>query len=114
VSTKNRLNAARVPPAKPVERRALATAVREIRSRERISQEAIAEAAGFGRGYVSELESGRRRASFEGIVAIADVLGVSMAEVGETFDRARERERRRAERARARRTRGASRSRATR
>ena len=75
-----------MPPAMPRERRALANAVREIRARERVSQEAVSETANLGRGFVGELESGRRRVSFEAVVAIADALGVTMAELGAAFD----------------------------
>jgi len=59
-----------------------------------MSQEAVADAANLGRGFVGELETGRRRVSFEAVVAIADVLGLSMQEVGERFDAARARARR--------------------
>jgi len=69
--------------------------MRELRARERMAQEAVAEAARLGRGFVSELESGRRRVSWESVVSVADVLGVTMAEVGEAFDAARARELRR-------------------
>jgi transcriptional regulator with XRE-family HTH domain len=79
-----------------LERRALAVAVRELRARERMSQESVSVDAGLGRGFVSELETGRRRVSFEALVSIADVLGLTMQEVGEAFDRARDRARRRA------------------
>ena len=75
----------------PLERRALANAVREVRTRERMSQEAVAEAAGLGRGFLSELESGRRRVSFEAVIAIADALGVTLAELGERIDAERRR-----------------------
>lgn len=77
-----------MPPStpRPRERRALANAVRELRARERITQEDLSLAAGLNRGFVGELESGRRRVSFEAVVAIADVLGVTVAELGEVFD----------------------------
>lgn len=83
-----------VPSPMPVERRALANTVRELRARERLSQEAVANAANLGRGFVGELETGRRRTSFEAVVAIADALGLTMQEVGERFDAARARARR--------------------
>ncbi len=80
----------------PRERRALAVAVRELRARERISQEDLSLAAGLHRGFVGELETGRRRVSFEAVVLIADALqDSSLADVVERFDAAR----RRAERA---------------
>jgi transcriptional regulator with XRE-family HTH domain len=78
----------------PVERRALAVTVRELRARERVSQESVSETANLGRGFVGELETGRRRVSFEAVVAIADALGLTMEEMGERFDAARARARR--------------------
>lgn len=83
-----------VPEPMPVERRALAVAVRELRSRERLSQESVSVDAGMHSGFLNELESGRRRVAFESVVAVADVLGLTMQEVGEQFDRARARARR--------------------
>jgi transcriptional regulator with XRE-family HTH domain len=79
----------------PRERRALADAVRQLRARERMSQEELSLGAGLGRGFVGELETGRRRASFEAVVAIADQLGVTVAELGERFDAERRRQTRR-------------------
>jgi transcriptional regulator with XRE-family HTH domain len=69
-----------VPPALPRERRALANAIRELRARKRLTQEQVAEAAGLGRGFLTDLESGRRRASFEAIVLITRGMDVSMGE----------------------------------
>ena len=75
-----------MPQPLPQHRRALANAVREIRTRRRLSQEAVAEAAGLGRGFLSELETGRRRVSFEALVLIVDALGVTMGELIETYE----------------------------
>jgi transcriptional regulator with XRE-family HTH domain len=55
--------------------------VRAIRNERRLSQEAVAESAGLGRGYVSELETGRRRPSFEALVLITEAMGVTMGEL---------------------------------
>jgi len=81
----------------PRERRALAVAVRELRARERISQEDLSLAAGLHRGFVGELETGRRRVSFESVVMIADALGDddALAELVERFEAARRRPERR-------------------
>jgi transcriptional regulator with XRE-family HTH domain len=79
----------------PRERRALADAVRELRARERMSQEALSDAAGLHRGFVAELETGRRRVSFESVVLIADALDVELVELVERFDAARRRQDRR-------------------
>jgi transcriptional regulator with XRE-family HTH domain len=68
------------------QRRALAIAVRELRARRGMTQEQLSEAAGRSRGFVAELESGRRGASFEGVVALAQALDVSVEELGGIFD----------------------------
>lgn len=68
------------------ERRALAIAVRELRARRGMSQEELSAAADRSRGFVGELESGRRNASWEGVVAVARALDVTIAEFGATFD----------------------------
>lgn len=75
----------------PRERRALAVAVRELRARERVSQEDLSLSAGLHRGFVGELESGRRRVSFESVVMLADALDVPLAELVERFEAARRR-----------------------
>jgi transcriptional regulator with XRE-family HTH domain len=72
--------------ASPKVRRALAVAVRELRARRGLTQEQLSDAAGRSRGFVSELESGRRGASFEGVVALAQALDVPLEELGRTFD----------------------------
>jgi transcriptional regulator with XRE-family HTH domain len=72
--------------ASPKIRRALAIAVRELRARRGMTQEDLSHAAGRSRGFVSELESGRRGASYEGVVALAQALDVPMEEVGRVFD----------------------------
>jgi len=73
------------------ERQALAAAVRELRARDRLSQEELSLAAGLHRGYVWELESGRRRVSFAAVVALAEGLGISLSELIERFEAARDR-----------------------
>jgi transcriptional regulator with XRE-family HTH domain len=58
--------------------------VRRRREAQGLSQEALAEAAGLHRTYVSLLERGRRNPSLEVICAVAKGLGTSMASlVGE-------------------------------
>jgi transcriptional regulator with XRE-family HTH domain len=70
----------------PRERRALALAVRELRARRGLTQEQVADAAGVSRGYLGELEQGRRRASFEGVVRVARGLNVELGELVETYE----------------------------
>jgi transcriptional regulator with XRE-family HTH domain len=69
--------------------------VREARSGRRISQEELSLAAGLNRQFVNELESGRRRVSFESVCAIAEAMDMPMSELVERFERAQERDRRR-------------------
>jgi DNA-binding XRE family transcriptional regulator len=69
----------------PRERRALAQTVKELRARRGMTQEDVAHAAGVSRGYLGELEQGRRRASFEGVVRIAHALDIDLRELVELF-----------------------------
>ena len=68
------------------QRRALAVTVRELRARRGMTQEQVSEAAGRSRGFIAELESGRRGASYEAVAAVAQALDVTMEEVGRMFD----------------------------
>ncbi|HEX5145599.1 MAG TPA: helix-turn-helix transcriptional regulator [Conexibacter sp.] len=70
----------------PRHRRALATTVRELRARRGMTQEQLSHAAGRSRGFVTDLESGRRGASFEAIAAVAEALDIPLAELGALFD----------------------------
>lgn len=75
-----------VPTPLPQERRSLAIAVRELRARQGFTQEQLAEAAGLGRNYVSDLESGRTKPAFESVVLIARGLDVPLAELIRVFE----------------------------
>ncbi len=70
----------------PRERRALALAVKELRARRGLTQEEVANAAGVSRGYLGELEQGRRRPSFEGVVRVARGLDVDLRELIDTYE----------------------------
>ncbi|HEY4280487.1 MAG TPA: helix-turn-helix transcriptional regulator [Conexibacter sp.] len=73
------------------ERRAMATAVRELRARRALKQEEVADAAGLGRNYLTTLERGRMNPSFEALVRIARALDVSFSELTALYeDRLRE------------------------
>lgn len=60
--------------------------MRELRARRQMTQEQVADAAGRSRGFVAELESGRRGASFEAVAAVAEALDAPMEELGRVFD----------------------------
>ncbi len=54
--------------------------LRELRKRQKLSQETLALESGMERNYVSLLELGRNSASVKMIFKIAPVLGVSVAD----------------------------------
>lgn len=55
--------------------------VREIRQSRSLSQEALADRADLDRTYISSVERGRRNISLRNIEAIADALGVGLADL---------------------------------
>ena len=61
----------------------LATNVQKIRHEKEISQEKLAEMAGFHRTYVSQIERRVTNASADNIQKLADVLGVPVARLFE-------------------------------
>jgi transcriptional regulator with XRE-family HTH domain len=54
--------------------------VREIRKREEVSQESLADLAGLDRTYISDIENGKRNVSIETIFKIASALGTPVVE----------------------------------
>lgn len=67
------------PPGSPTHRLVFGDRVRALRIARGISQEALAEAAGLHRTYVSSLERGQRNVGLDNIHALADALGVEPA-----------------------------------
>ena len=59
---------------------AFGVVLRELRKRQKLSQEALAHEAGLERNYVSLLELGRNSASLKIIFKLAPALGLSVAE----------------------------------
>ncbi len=55
--------------------------LRELRQEAGLSQEALGHEAGSGRTYLSQLERGQRGASLKTVFRLAEVLGVSPAEM---------------------------------
>jgi transcriptional regulator with XRE-family HTH domain len=66
---------------------ALGVALRELRERRGVQQEAVAYDAGLGKGYVSAAESGQLNTSFLTLLAILRTLRVPLAELVEIYDR---------------------------
>jgi transcriptional regulator with XRE-family HTH domain len=54
--------------------------VREIRKREGVSQESLADLAGLDRTYISDIENGKRNVSIETIFKIAEALKTPLVE----------------------------------
>ena len=69
------------------ERRILGEVVYELRTRRRLTQEAVADRAGVSRKYIGDLEGGRRRASFDGVVLVTRALGTTLVEFAEEYER---------------------------
>ena len=66
---------------------ALGLALRELRERRGVQQEAVAYDAGLGKGYVSAAEAGQLNTSFLTLLAILRTLRVSLAELVEIYAR---------------------------
>lgn len=66
--------------------RRFGAAVRELRLRKQLSQEALADAAGLHRTYVGSIERGERNPSLVNIVRLADALGASPAELMQAME----------------------------
>jgi transcriptional regulator with XRE-family HTH domain len=75
-----------VPPSIDAELRALASAIREIRARQQLSQERVAGIGGVGRKYVGQIERGEIVPSFAALVGIASGLDVPLSEVIRVYE----------------------------
>lgn len=60
---------------------ALGRAIKVLRTARKIERAGLAEASGLSYPYLSEIENGRKRASSLALKAIAEAIGVSMAEL---------------------------------
>jgi len=68
---------------------ALGAAIRELRDKKGMTQEAVAQSAGITVAHLSGIERGQANPSWGAVTAIADALGSSMAEVGKLADKRR-------------------------
>lgn len=62
---------------------ALGTAIRELRSKRGITQEAVAQSAGITVAHLSGIERGQANPSWGAVEAIAEALDVSVVEVAQ-------------------------------
>lgn len=75
-----------MPPTVDAELRALAAAIREIRARQRFSQEHVAASGGVGRKYVGQLERAEIVPSFAALVGVARGLEVPLSELVRVYE----------------------------
>lgn len=66
---------------------ALGKALRQLREKRGLTQEALAHEAGITTGSLSLIERGQRNPSWGTVSRIADALGSSMGEVGKLTDK---------------------------
>ena len=69
----------------------LASVLRQLRQRGRLSQEAIARDAGLTVSAYARIERGEANPTWTTVTAIAHALGVSLAELGDAVDRSQQR-----------------------
>ena len=62
-------------------RQAIGTAVRDLRTEARLTQEELAERCGIHAHYVSDIERGKRNVALVNLTYLADALGISTAEL---------------------------------
>lgn len=68
---------------------ALGAAIREMRSKRGLTQEALVQKAGITVAHLSAIERGHANPTWGTVQAIADGLGVSMGELGKLTDKAK-------------------------
>ena len=73
-------------PDQTAKQKALARAVRELRVRVGMTQEGLSDAAGLGPNYVSQVERGMHRTSFDAVTRIADGLGITLGELIRVYE----------------------------
>lgn len=59
--------------------------IRQLRKEKGMSQEKLAEKSGLHNTYIGQIERGEKNASLESIQKLSEGLGVSVAEIFETF-----------------------------
>ena len=71
------------------ERKILLDLLRRLRRQKGLTQDQMATAIGAKQAFVSKYETGERRLDFLDLVAICEVLGVSMVKFAEQFENVR-------------------------
>ena len=68
------------------ERKILLEVVRELRKQRNLTQDQLAKSMGVKQAFISKYETGERRLDFLDLVAICDVMGVSIVKFAEKFE----------------------------
>ena len=68
------------------ERKILLQVLRELRKQRNLTQDQMARLMGVKQAFVSKYETGERRLDFLDLVAICDVMGVSIVKFAERFE----------------------------
>lgn len=68
------------------ERKVLLAVLRELRRQSNFTQDQLARSMGVKQGFISKYETGERRLDFLDLVAICDVLGISIVKFAEKFE----------------------------
>jgi transcriptional regulator with XRE-family HTH domain len=71
------------------ERKILLDLLRNLRKQKGLTQDQMAKAVGAKQAFVSKYETGERRLDFLDLVAICEVLGISILKFAERFETAR-------------------------
>ena len=71
------------------ERKILLEVLRELRRQRNFTQDQLAKSMGVKQAFVSKYETGERRLDFLDLVAICDVLGISIVKFAEKFEASR-------------------------
>ena len=68
------------------ERKTLLAVLRELRRQSNFTQDQLARSMGVKQAFISKYETGERRLDFLDLVAICDVLGISIVKFAEKFE----------------------------
>jgi transcriptional regulator with XRE-family HTH domain len=68
------------------ERKILLEVLRELRKQRSLTQDQLARSTGVKQAFISKYETGERRLDFLDLVAICDVMGISIVKFAEKFE----------------------------
>lgn len=68
------------------ERKILLAVLRDLRRQSNFTQDQLARSMGVKQAFISKYETGERRLDFLDLVAICDVLGISIVKFAEKFE----------------------------